>query len=182
VVLGKPYTEEDTPNPINAYGRSKLLGEQILQSSGVPYLIFRTSWVYGMRGKNFLLTMLKLAKERKEIKVVNDQYGTPTWSRFVAQATAHVLVGASCNAKKYFESYSGIYHLTPSGVATWYKFAMAVFAVFNIDSVKVLPISSDEYPTKVKRPRHSVLKFDQRLYSGGACFGWLEVLKLVVRV
>jgi len=154
---GEPYTEEDTPNPINAYGRSKLLGEQILQSSGVPYLIFRTSWVYGMRGKNFLLTMLKLARERKEIKVVNDQYGTPTWSRFVAQATAHVLVRNNCNLEKNFASYSGVYHLTPSGVTTWYEFAKAIFTIFTDNLIKVIPISSDEYPTKAKRPSFSSL-------------------------
>jgi len=152
---GEPYTEEDTPNPINAYGRSKLLGEQILQSSGVPHLIFRTSWVYGMRGRNFLLTMLKLAKERREIKVVNDQYGTPTWSRFVAQATAHVLARGAWNVK--FESHSGLYHLTPSGSTTWYEFAKAIFAFSGNSSIKVLPITTNEYPTKAKRPSFSSL-------------------------
>jgi dTDP-4-dehydrorhamnose reductase len=178
-----PYTHEDKPNPINAYGRSKLLGEQILQSSGVPYLIFRTSWIYGMRGKNFLLTMLKLAKERQEIKVVNDQYGTPTWSRFVAQATAHVLVRGIQDVKRYFESCCGIYHLTPSGATNWYEFAKAIFTIFRHDFVQVLPIPSDEYPTKAKRPKFSVLKPNfQQLYADGICPDWFDVLQLATGI
>jgi dTDP-4-dehydrorhamnose reductase len=80
-----PYTEEDAPNPLNVYGRTKLAGERAIQAVGAPYLILRTSWVYGMRGKNFLLTILRLARERNEIKVVNDQIGAPTWSRIIAQ-------------------------------------------------------------------------------------------------
>jgi len=176
-----PYTEEDTPKPINAYGCSKLLGEQILQASDAPCLIFRTSWIYSMRGQNFLLTMLKLAQERKEIKVVDDQYGIPTWSRFVAQVTADVLVKGIYDLKNYFESHAGVYHLTPSGATTWYEFAKAIFTVARNDLIKVLPISSDEYPTKAKRPKFSVLKPNfQKLYSGVNCLDWLEVFKLVI--
>ncbi len=177
----EPYTEEDTPNPINAYGRSKLLGEQILLSSGVPCLILRTSWIYSMRGKNFLLTMLKLSQERKEIRVVNDQYGTPTWSRFVAQVTADMLVANVRDLKTYFDSHCGIYHLTPAGATTWYEFARAIFTSVHNDFIKVLPISSAEYPTKAKRPKFSVLKPSfQRLYSVGSCPDWFAVFRLAV--
>ena len=86
-----PYTEDDIPNPICVYGKTKLAGEQAVQAAGIPHLIFRTSWVYGLRGRNFLLTILRLAKERDELKIVDDQIGAPTWSRMIAEATAIIL-------------------------------------------------------------------------------------------
>ena len=87
----EPYTEDDVPKPINVYGKTKLAGEQAVQAIGVPHLIFRTSWVYGMRGKNFLLTILRMAKEKDELRIVDDQFGAPTWSRMIAETTAQVL-------------------------------------------------------------------------------------------
>lgn len=104
-----PYTEEGAPNPLNVYGKTKLAGEQAIQAVGTPHLIFRTSWVYGARGKNFLLTILRLVRERDEIKVVNDQIGVPTWSRVIAQSTAHILTHVSCH-EKVLQDYSCIYH------------------------------------------------------------------------
>jgi len=86
-----PYTEEDSPNPMGVYGRTKLAGDEAIQSTGLPHLIFRTAWVYGLKGKNFLLTIQRLAKERDELKIVDDQIGSPTWCRTIAQATANVL-------------------------------------------------------------------------------------------
>ena len=114
-----PYTEEDAPNPLNVYGRTKLAGEQAVQAAGVPHLILRTSWVYGMRGKNFLLTILRLAREREELKIVDDQIGAPTWSRTIAEATAQILTSGAWPVS----GASGIYHLTASGSTSWYGFA-----------------------------------------------------------
>jgi dTDP-4-dehydrorhamnose reductase len=93
------YTEEDTPSPLNVYGRTKLAGEQAVQASGVPHLIFRTSWVYGARGRNFLLTVRRLAAERDELRIVDDQCGAPTWCRTIADTTAHIVAHWSTERK-----------------------------------------------------------------------------------
>ncbi|MFN3926858.1 MAG: dTDP-4-dehydrorhamnose reductase [Pseudanabaenaceae cyanobacterium] len=176
----EPYTELDTPKPINAYGRSKLLGEQIIQASSTPHLIFRTSWVYGARGKNFLLTMVDLAQKCRHIQVVNDQIGTPTWSRFVAQATTNVLVVGRENLRGYFESFSGIYHLTPQGTATWYEFAKYIFMAMKLTSIAIEPISSDEYIAKARRPKYSVLTTHRHL-DGIVKLHWSRYLDLVIQ-
>jgi dTDP-4-dehydrorhamnose reductase len=98
-----PYTEQDEPEPQNTYGKTKLAGEKVIQAVGLPYLIQRTSWVYGLRGKNFLLTMLKLSQEREELKVVNDQVGTPIWSRMIAEYTAQILSQGTKYLMKFLE-------------------------------------------------------------------------------
>jgi len=152
-----PYTEEDAPNPINVYGRTKLAGEQAIQAVGVPHLILRTSWVYGMRGKNFLLTILRLAREREELTIVDDQIGAPTWSRTIAEATARIL---SVNPLPLADA-SGIYHMTASGSTTWYGFAEAILALDPNPAEQVCkhlkPILTAEYPTPARRPAYSVL-------------------------
>lgn len=151
-----PYTEEDAPNPINVYGRTKLAGEQAIQAVGVPHLILRTSWVYGMRGKNFLLTILRLAREREELTIVHDQIGAPTWSRTIAEATAQILASGAWPA-----SAGGTYHLTASGSTTWYGFAKAILALDPKPSEQVckrlIPIPTAAYPTPARRPAYSVL-------------------------
>lgn len=121
-----PYTEEDHPNPINVYGRTKLAGERAVQGAGVPHLILRTSWVYGMRGKNFLLTILRLAREREELEVVHDQVGAPTWSRAIAEVTAQVLSQGAGNFFSLLEQKGGLYNLTAAGETSWYGFAKAI--------------------------------------------------------
>jgi dTDP-4-dehydrorhamnose reductase len=151
-----PYVETDRTNPINEYGRSKLAGEQAIGAVGCKHLIFRTSWVYGPRGKNFLLTMLALAKTRDELRIVDDQHGAPTTSRFLAEATVTALRAIPAQGIS-----SGIYHMTPSGETTWRRFASAIFERAarrpGFRSPRVIPIASSEYPTPARRPAYSVL-------------------------
>lgn len=155
------YTEEDTPNPINAYGRSKLVGEEAIQQVGCDHLILRTIWVYATRGKNFLKTMLRLAQEREELKIVADQYGAPTWARNIADVTAHVLTAAQ-RERHLGEFSSGIYHLCASGETTWHGFASAIIERASqlappgsIKTVRVLPIATKDYPVPAARPKNS---------------------------
>jgi dTDP-4-dehydrorhamnose reductase len=108
-VAATPRVEDDPLGPLNVYGASKLAGEQAIAAAGIPHLIFRTSWVYGMRGKNFLLTMLRLAKERDELRVVADQHGAPTWSRTIADTTAQVLSQAHAGGREWWVQNSGVY-------------------------------------------------------------------------
>jgi len=146
----EPYTEEDKPNPINMYGKTKLEGEKAVQAAGVPYLIFRTSWVYGLRGKNFFLAILRLAREKEELQVVDDQIGAPTWCRMIAEATAQVLAQIYSPLTSYsFTEVSGIYHLTAGGQTSWYGFASAILDRISdtrIKCTKLTPIQTVEYP------------------------------------
>jgi dTDP-4-dehydrorhamnose reductase len=173
---GSPYTEEDAPRPLNTYGRTKLEGERAIQAAGPPYLILRTGWVYGLRGKNFLLTIQRLASERKELRVVDDQAGAPTWSRFLAEATAQMLARHDVSER------SGLYHLSAAGCTSWYGFARAILDRLPADARPALiPIASEDYPAAAQRPRYSVL--DNTRYQ--QCFGlrspgWDEQLRLVL--
>ena len=146
-----PYDELAVPNPVNAYGRSKLGGERAIAAAGGLSLVLRTSWVYGLRGRNFLTTMRQLAVEREEIKVVADQVGTPNWTRSLAEATA-LLVG---RGGADLAERAGLYHLSGGGSTSWFDFARAIFA--DADQSRVVPITSAEYPTAARRPRNSVL-------------------------
>ncbi|MBH8564376.1 dTDP-4-dehydrorhamnose reductase [Nostoc sp. CENA67] len=180
-----PYTESDKPNPQNIYGKTKLVGEQAIASSGVPHLILRTSWVYGLRGKNFLLTMQKLAQEREEIKVVADQIGAPTWSRVIAETTAQILSQARHHVSDFLVSKGGLYHLTASGQTSWYTFAQAIFAHDVQHSERklqnLIAITSKEYPTAAKRPAYSLL-ISQKLSNTFGLFlpDWQKTLELVL--
>lgn len=152
-----PYVESDAPNPLSVYGRSKLEGERAIQAVGGRHLIFRTSWVYGLRGKNFLLTMRKLMQERTELRVVGDQVGAPTWSRQLAEATLAVLA-----ARRDIDA--GVYHMTCGGSTSWFGFASAIRAALlpqygNL--AHLLEIPSSEYPTPTYRPPNSVLSGEQ---------------------
>jgi dTDP-4-dehydrorhamnose reductase len=173
-----PYDENDLPNPLNVYGRTKLAGEQAIESTGVPHLIFRTEWVYATRGRNFLLTILRLATQREELRIVRDQLGSPTWSRAIAAATVKVLAQLvkkePSDPASALSSASGTYHLTSSGQASWYEFAKAILE--EAASVprrapwfeaatggrpriarRIIPITTNEYPTPARRPAYSVL-------------------------
>lgn len=141
-----PYIEEDEPNPLNAYGASKLAGERAIVGSGCRYLILRTSWVYGPRGSNFYLTMLRLARERAELRVVDDQIGAPTSSLEIARATA-LLIGKGAE---------GLYHMTAAGETTWCGFARAILARAGF-ATPVAAIRTGDYPTPARRPRNSRL-------------------------
>jgi dTDP-4-dehydrorhamnose reductase len=145
-----PYLETDPPNPISAYGRSKLEGERAIQASGCRHVILRTSWVYGLRGKNFLLTILRLARELPELRIVDDQIGTPTWCRDIATATAQLTRQAVVGKT------DDLYHLTAVGATSWCGFAREILKEQGIET-PVRAISTREYLTPAKRPANSVL-------------------------
>jgi len=158
-----PYTEEDIPNPINVYGKTKLAGEQAIQAVGIPHLILRTSWVYGARGKNFLLTILRLAKERDELKIVDDQLGAPTWSRMIAEATAQILaqsVSPLTPHPSLLTQYGGIYNLTAAGRTSWCGFTQAILENAQVGT-RAIPITSADYPLPAPRPLFSLLASDK---------------------
>lgn len=149
-----PYLETDPTNPLSAYGSSKLMGEEAIQKVGGNSIILRTAWVYGTFGKgNFVKTMLKVGKDREELKVVVDQVGCPTWSKDIADAITKLLN---------VETASGVYHFTNSGAVSWYDFAQAIFEEarqigFPLSVKQVIPITTEQYPTPAKRPAYSVL-------------------------
>ncbi len=151
------YQVDDVTNPVSAYGRSKLNGEQAIQSAGCRHLIIRTSWVYGRRGKNFLLTMLKLARERDSLKVVADQFGAPTASRLIADTTAQLLARMPLGSAPP----ASLLHLTGAGRTSWHGFASAIVeqgaALGLCKPVPVLPITTADYPTPATRPVNSSL-------------------------
>lgn len=175
----EPYTEADLPCPLNVYGRTKLAGEQAIAASGVPYLIFRTSWVYGMRGKNFLLTMMRLAAERDELHIVADQHGAPTWCRTLADTTASILSQASAasDTAAWWRENSGLYHLTAQGATTWHGFADALLEQAAKKPVLV-PISSNEYPVPAARPANSRLSCAALTNRFGHLPHWRDALAL----
>jgi dTDP-4-dehydrorhamnose reductase len=171
-----PYEEGDPPNPLSYYGKTKLAGDLAIQDSGVPHLIIRTAWVYGTRGKNFLLTILRLATQREEIRIVKDQTGAPTWSREIAAATMRILnqLSGGESAIASLSSLGGIYHLTAAGATNWSEFAQAILDLAGQASAsaswfaaategrpiiarRIIPITTDEYPTAARRPAYSVL-------------------------
>lgn len=158
-----PYTENDATGPLGVYGRSKLLGEEAIRSFNPAHLILRTSWVYGGRGHNFLLTMLRLMKDKPELKVVSDQHGAPTWSRMIAEATALMVAKSSRNNSFDPGENAGTYHLTAGGQTTWFDFAASIREVaiahglLTETSARVLPIPTTDYPTPAQRPGYSVL-------------------------
>ena len=158
-----PYTEDDKTNPVNAYGRSKLAGEKAIQASGCHYFIYRTSWVFASRGSNFIKTMLRLAAERDELKVVSDQIGAPTSAELIADITAFCLYRVTLN-DSLIEQVSGIYHLAPAGETSWH--GLAKYAItkardsdmkLRVTPDKIHPIATSEYPMPAKRPANSRL-------------------------
>ncbi len=158
------WTEMDLPHPLSVYGATKLAGEEAIRAVGGRYLIFRTSWVYGLHGKNFLLTMLRLGRERDRLSIVDDQFGAPTTSRELAQATHTIVSGIQTGQYGPPEQWVGLYHMTCSGSTTWYGFARAIFDHAELSlhqrSPELVPIPSSDYPTPAKRPRNSVLSND----------------------
>lgn len=154
------YIETDKPNPKSVYGRSKLLGDEHIISSGCAHLIFRTSWVYGLRGKNFLLTIRNLARQKKELRIIADQIGCPTSARSIAEATAQILSQLGLNKQKWTDT-SGIYHLVSGGSGSWYDFASHIVGHQSrhedILTKTVSPINTHEYPLPAARPANSVL-------------------------
>ena len=155
-----PYVETDPTAPLNVYGATKLAGEQALAASGAPYAIFRTSWVYGVTGKNFLLTILRLARERETLRIVGDQHGAPTSSRDLAALIAHTISRLQSPAA--LKDLSGIYHSSNSGETTWAAFAAEAVnrlraAAPEAKLATIESITTAEYPTPARRPRNSRL-------------------------
>lgn len=156
-----PWEPDDLPAPINAYGRSKLSGEEAIKKIGGKHLIFRTSWVYDAHGKNFFNTMLRLGKDREELRIVDDQVGAPSYAPDIAKATLHALQHANT-----IDSFpSGIYHLCGKGEVSWYEFAKSIFLYANNYNIEIqvqdlIPVSSSAYPTKAKRPHNSRMNCD----------------------
>jgi dTDP-4-dehydrorhamnose reductase len=177
-----PWAETDTTNPLNVYGATKLAGERAIVEAGGKHLIFRTSWVYGPQGKNFLLTMLRLAGERDRLSIVNDQTGAPTTSIAIADATRtvvdEILSGGHQDAH---QDWAGIYHMTCAGSTTWCGFAREIFALSGLLLAKtpeVVPIASAEYPTPATRPRNSVLSNEKLLTRFGVRMpAWEDALE-----
>jgi dTDP-4-dehydrorhamnose reductase len=171
-----PYLETDSPNPLNAYGRTKLAGEQAIRESGAAHLIFRTSWIYATHGRNFLRTILRLATEREELKIVDDQLGTPTCASDLAEAATSILAGIFAGTKSQltFADAKGTYHMTAAGQTTWFEFAKAILEAARrapqdlpwlasatnarpLITRRVLPISTEEFRSPTRRPANSVL-------------------------
>jgi len=180
-----PYVETDAPCPINIYGRTKLAGDQAIASVGGDYLILRTSWVYGARGSNFLLTMLRLARERKELQIVDDQIGAPTSSECIAQATANILAQLLAPSGGGLNGRRGIYNLTNAGETSWFGFAKSLlskssvsfgFAVPNLISIK-----TSDFPRPAKRPVNSRLSCQHLEQTFGVALPhWEDALSLVL--
>ena len=156
-----PWVETDTPNPLNVYGASKLAGERAVENSGGKFLIFRTSWVYGPHGHNFLLTMLRLGRERDHLSIVDDQVGGPTTSIELARATHSIVTGILAGRFGAPQDWTGLYHMTCGGSVSWFGFAEAIFAraaqLLGLNPPVLTPIATKDYPTPAARPRYSVL-------------------------
>lgn len=180
----RPYTEDDEPRPVNAYGKSKLEGERAVTAAGGACLVLRTSWLYGARGRNFLCTMLGLGARRETVQVVDDQVGSPTSVRCLAAATAQILAQARANDREWLSARLGLYHLSASGACTWAEFAAAIFA----DSqwlapthTRVAPISSAQFGARAARPGYSVLSNERVLRRFGLRLPeWRTQLRLVL--
>jgi dTDP-4-dehydrorhamnose reductase len=182
------YVESDAPQPLNAYGRTKLEGERLIVASAAAHLILRTSWVYGPQGGNFVRTMLRLAETREELRIVDDQRGAPTSSVQLAQATVEMLGGVSTgaiamDAVAKAKSRSGLYHATAAGETTWFDFARAIFAEWSqragagFRAPRLVPIASRDYPTPARRPANSVLDSSHLADTFGVRLGpWREAL------
>ena len=182
----RPYGEHYPPSPQNVYGQTKLEGEQAVAASGAPHLILRTSWLYGPRGNNFLRTILRLARDKGELRIVDDQTGAPTWARQVAEVTAQVLAQGSALGRAWLEDRSGTYHLTASGATSWYGFARAILdhaarAAPHAPLARLVPIHAVDYPAKATRPTYSVLDCSRLASTFGLALSpWEEQLACVM--
>ncbi len=170
------YTEDDVTNPLGVYGKTKLVGERAIRATGCDHFIFRTSWVYGARGKNFLLTMLRLARERSELRVVEDQIGAPTWCRSLAEVTSLAL------ARNYEKSIkSNTYNLTSINSVSWHGFTAEILRLAKLHP-NLIAIPSSEYPTPAARPMNSVMANDKLMRDFGLSVGsWQDNLQLCMQ-
>ena len=151
-----PYKEEEPPCPLSVYGKSKLAGDKGIMQAGIPHIILRTGWVYSLRGSNFLLTMQKLAQTKNQIKVVDDQIGSPTWSKAIAEGTTRILEHCRSAGKSKIFSHSGIFNMSCGGETSWFGFAKKIFELSGKDT-ELISIPTVEYPTPAVRPESSLL-------------------------
>jgi dTDP-4-dehydrorhamnose reductase len=179
------YCEDDPIGPKNAYGRSKLAGEEAIRQVGAHHFILRTAWVYGRRGQNFLLTMLRLMRERECVRVVDDQYGAPTWSRLIAEATALMIAKSTADGRFEPGDRQGVYHLSCGGQTSWYGFACRIRdysrekGLLPESAARLEPIPSSDYPTPARRPAFSVLSNEKLLQQFGLKLpNWDQALQL----
>lgn len=150
----EPYNEEDETNPISVYGNSKLEGEEKIKTVFDNYLIIRTSWMYSEFGHNFVRSIIALAKERETLEIVNDQIGSPTYARDLANCIIDIIIKSILNPKAYLP---GIYHYCNQGNCSWYEFATEILNIAGIKSCKLIPVTTEQYPAVAKRPKYSVL-------------------------
>jgi dTDP-4-dehydrorhamnose reductase len=180
------WLEDDKPAPLSVYGATKLAGEKAIVASGAHHLIFRTSWVFAPHGKNFMLTILRLARERDRLTIVADQSGAPTSAAAIATATLQVLEKIRDREAEGPATYSGTYHMTCAGKTTWYEFAQAIVAeastLLNGKLPEIAPISSGDYPTPATRPSNSVLDNAKLLSRFGVALPkWRDALREAVQ-
>jgi dTDP-4-dehydrorhamnose reductase len=191
-----PYEEDDPTGPLNIYGQTKLAGEQSIAGSGCAYVILRTTWVYDTRGKNFLRTVLRLAREKEELRMVGDQYGAPTWARIIAESTAQI-VSRSIQRRNAGWGIGGVFHLTAAGETTWAGFARRILEEYEalaewpadtgefgspLTAKRVVPITTDQYQTPARRPRNSVLSNAKLLATFGLQLpDWETQLRLALQ-
>ncbi|MTI87917.1 MAG: dTDP-4-dehydrorhamnose reductase [Balneolaceae bacterium] len=169
--LPQGYPEDHKVNPVNTYGESKLLGEKELQSSGCSYLLIRTSWLCGRDGHNFVDTMLRLGEQKRKLRVVNDQWGSPAFCENVVENTYHLLK----------QNEEGIFHISSQGKTTWYEFAQEIFKQRNMNIV-VEPVSSSEYKTRAKRPAFSLLNTQKITDTpGSVIINWKDGLRNLLK-
>ncbi len=183
-----PYTEDDTPNPQSVYGNTKFAGEQAIRASGCRHLILRTSWVFGVHGSNFIKTMLRLAKDRDELRIVSDQFGAPTWARDLAGATMNALI--AWEMSEWSDELGGLYHLTAAGRTNWHQYAEEVVRLARqydtalaAKPLNIHPIATHEYPLPAKRPANSVLANDKIRETFGIVLPpWQDSLSECIRL
>jgi dTDP-4-dehydrorhamnose reductase len=194
----EPYTETDPTGPLGAYGQTKLDGDRAIIASGCPYILLRTTWVYDIRGKNFLRTILRLAREKDELRVVADQFGAPTWARMLAECTA--IITARCLEHKEAHGRwpeSGLFHLTAGGRTSWASFAQAIIDDYEqlrdptatsgefagpLKAHSVVAISTEEYPLPARRPQNSVLSNERIAFRFGIVMpDWRTQLRLALQ-
>jgi dTDP-4-dehydrorhamnose reductase len=180
-----PWIEDDATGPLSVYGASKLAGEEAIRSVGGRHLIFRTSWVYAPEGKNFVLTMLRLARERDSLKVVDDQVGAPTTAAELARATHAISTEIFAGKLENTPVWSGVYHMTCSGSVSWYGFARTIFKrahkLIGVKAPKINPIATSDYPTPAKRPHNSTLCNDKLQRTFNVCLTpWQSALDEVL--
>ena len=179
-----PWREDDVPAPLSAYGASKLAGENAVRAAGGEHLIVRTSWVYSNHGQNFMLSMARLAEERKELRIVADQFGAPTSARLIADAVMKILNFSRTGAVCRFATGSNVINIASAGETSWHGFASAIIVGLkdrgiNVETERVVPIGTDDYPTKARRPQNC--RLDSRRLNemfGIKTLSWREALDI----